>query len=792
MIHTRSLSLGGQVLEFETGRIARQAGGAVTVRCGDTLVLGTATMNQSPRENIDFFPLTCDYEERMYSVGKIPGGFFKREGRPSERAILTCRLIDRPIRPLFPEGMRNDVHVVTMPLSVAQENPPDILAINAASAALAISNIPWNGPVGAVRVGMVDGELILNPTREQIDAGDLDLVVAGTADAILMVEAGAREVTEQRVLDAMQFGHAAIREICAMLAAWRAEVGKKHDEVVIRKVDPELLAAVREHAAAEIRATLSNPDKAARENAVGELKKAVVQQLLERYPERQSELGEAVEKVAKQELRSLIIHERRRPDGRSPSEIRQITCETGILPRAHGSAVFTRGQTQVLSVATLGGTSEDQLIDGLGEEVSKTYMHHYNFPPYSVGEARQMRGPGRREIGHGALAERALRGVLPPQEKFPYVIRVVSDTLESNGSTSMASTCGSTLALMDAGVPLKAPVAGIAMGLITEGDRYEILSDIQGVEDFGGDMDFKVAGTEAGVTAMQLDTKIGGIPWEVMQNAVAQAREGRLFILGKMLETLPGPRQELSLRAPRIFTIEVNPDKIGAIIGPGGKMIKQIQAETGSKIDIEQDGRVFVAAPDGEAGQRAVRMIESLAREVSIGQTFTGRVTRLMGKGAMIEYLPGKEGLIPTHELSHHRIGRPDDVVKMGDEVQAQVISVDPQGRVDLSRRALLNPEEEPAPETISPPRPDRGDGPRGRGGYEGGGGRGRGGYEGGGGRGRGGYEGGGGRGRGGDIPPRTEAAPPAAPEPAPASEAPSSPGGIGVGARFRPPKRQS
>jgi polyribonucleotide nucleotidyltransferase len=777
MVDTRQINLGGQEIEFETGRLAKQAGGAVTIRSGDTLIVATATMSNNPRENIDFFPLTCDYEERMYSVGKIPGGFFKREGKPSERAVLTSRLIDRPVRPLFPDGMRNDVQVVAMPLSVDQENPPDILAINAASAALTLSDIPWNGPVGAVRVGMIDDELILNPTRAQIDTSDLDLIVAGTEDAIMMVEAGANQVPEERLLEAMRFGHDGVKQICAFLKEWRAAAGKPHRETIVKKVDPELLAAARGHAP-ELRAALANPDKAAREGAISDLKNEVVAKLAAGFPERVAELGEAVEKVLKQELRSMILEERKRPDGRAPEDIRQITCEVGLLPRAHGSALFTRGQTQVLSVATLGGTSEDQMIDGLGEEATKEYMHHYNFPPFSVGETRPLRGPGRREIGHGALAERAIKSVLPPKEEFPYVIRVVSDVLESNGSTSMASTCGSTLALMDAGVPLQAPVAGIAMGLMTEGDKYAVLSDIQGMEDFGGDMDFKVAGTESGVTAIQMDTKMGGVPWPVMEDAVAQARRGRLFILEKMLAAISEPREELSRYAPRILSLEINPERIGEVIGPGGKTIKKIQADTNSKIDIEQDGRVFIAAQDQETGMTALRMIEALTKEISMGEVFTGRITRLMGKGAMMEVAPGKEGLIPTHELSHHRIGRPDDVVKVGDEVEAKVISIDSQGRIDLSRKALLNPEEEPEPATISPPRPDRGGygGPRG-------GDRDRDRGPRGGGGGYGGPRGGdrdrdrgprGGEAPRGDIPAR----PPASNE-------------TGVGARFRPPKRQ-
>lgn len=799
MIDSRKLSLGGQEIEFETGRMAKQAGGAVTVRSGDTMVLGTATMSNTPRD-IDFFPLTCDYEERMYSVGKIPGGFFKREGKPSERAVLTSRLIDRPVRPLFPDGMRNDVQVVTMPLSVDQVNPPDILAMNAASAALTISDIPWNGPIGAVRVGMVDGELVLNPTREQIDAGDLELIVAGTEDAIIMVEAGANQVPEAKMLEAMQFGHAAVQEICRFLKQWRQDVGKEHRPIVQKKVDPELLEAARAHAG-KVRETISNPDKAARESAIGDLKKEIVTALAEQFPDRVPELGEAVEKVVKEGLRSLIIEEGRRPDGRGPEDIRQVTCEVGLLPRTHGSALFTRGQTQVLSVATLGGTSEDQMIDGLGEEESKTYMHHYNFPPYSVGETRPMRGPGRREVGHGALAERALRAVLPDKEAFPYVIRVVSDVMESNGSTSMGSTCGSTMAMLDAGVPLKAPVSGIAMGLMTQGDKFVVLSDIQGMEDFGGDMDFKVTGTEEGITAMQMDTKISGIPWEVMQRAVEQARQGRLWIMDKMLAALGTHREELSPFAPRILTVEIHPEQIGEIIGPGGKVIKKIQADTQTKIDIEQDGRVFIAAQDHESGMTAVRMIEALTKKVAVGEVFTGRVTRLMGKGAMMEISPGKEGLIPTHELSHHRIGRPDDVVKVGDTIEAKVISVDMQGRVDLSRKACLDPETEPEPETISPPRPDRG--PRGGGGGFGGDRGGRGGDRGGYGGDRGGDRGprgGGGGGYGGDRGPREGGGGGAPREGGPRGEEPR--GDIpprpevnnetGLGARFRPPRRQS
>ncbi len=797
MVETREIQVGGQTLQLEYGKVGQQANGAVMLRCGDTIVFAAATMAAEPRAGIDFFPLTCDYEERMYSVGKIPGGFFKREGRPSERAILTSRLMDRPLRPLFPDGMRNDVQVVAIPMSVTMESPPDIVAINAASAAITLSDIPWDGPVGAVRVGRVNGEMVLNPSREQIDAGDLDLVVAGTRDAIIMVEAGATQVAEAEMLDAMLFGHRAIQQIASELQAWRDAVGKPKAELTYKKVDPVLVEAVQKGFAGEIRGAIQNPDKAARESGIDDLKKEILLKNGPDFPEREAEVAEAIEKVVKAEVRRLILDDRKRPDGRALDEVRQITCEVGLLPRTHGSGLFTRGQTQILSIATLGGTSEDQMIDGLGEEETKTYMHHYNFPPFSVGETRPLRGPGRREIGHGALAERAVKPMLPDPADFPYVIRDVSETLESNGSTSMGSTCGSILALMDAGVPLKAPVAGVAMGLMSEGDKYAVLTDIQGMEDFGGDMDFKVAGTRDGITAIQMDTKITGISEVVLRDALEQARAGRLFILDQMLAAIAEPREEISRYAPRIFTVEINPERIGELIGPGGKTIKKIQAETGAKIDVEQDGRVFVAAVDGEAGERAVAMINSLVKEAQLGEEFTGPVTRLMGKGAMVEYAPGKEGLVPTYELSHHRIGRPDDVVKVGDAVKVRVIEIDSQGRVNLSRKALINRDEEPEPERISPPPPDRGGfrggdrdrdrdrdrGPRGGGGFGGG---------------RGGYggdrdrdrdrdrgprpprtgPGGGGR----DIPPRDRDRD--------RSEGGGGQGG-GIGARFRPPKRE-
>ena len=690
MVETRELDLGGRTLEVQVGKLAKQAGGAVTLRTGDTIVLGVATMSEDERQGIDFFPLTCDYEERMYSVGKIPGGFYKREGRPGERGILTSRLIDRPNRPLFPDGMRHDVQVVAMPLSVDQETPPDIVAMNAASAALTLSDIPYNGPTGAVRVGLIDGALVLNPSREQLETSALDLIVAGTREAVIMVEAGASEVTEAQMVEAIRFGHEGVQKICAFFEQLRADLGKPKREVALHKVDPALLEKVLGTSLDQIRDAIVNPDKASRESGLSELKDEIVARLAPEFPEREGELGEAVEKAIKSQIRHLVLDEGKRPDGRTPEEIRTITCEVGLLPRAHGSGLFTRGQTQILTVCTLGGTSEDQLIDGLGEEANKRFMHHYNFPPFSVGETRPLRGPGRREIGHGALAERALRGMIPPMEEFPYVCRLVSETLESNGSSSMGSVCGSTLSLMDAGVPLKAPVAGVAMGLMTDGEKYAVLTDIQGMEDFTGDMDFKVAGTQEGITAIQLDSKLAGIKTEILTQALEQARQGRLFILDRMLETIAAPREEMSDFAPRIFTLEISPEKIGDVIGPGGKVIKKIQAETGAKIDIEQSGKVYIACADADGGERARRMIDDLTRDISVGETYQGRVTRLMDFGAFVEILPGKEGLIRTGQLVPGPVERISDVVNVGDELEVKVLEIDSQGRVNLTRRGLI------------------------------------------------------------------------------------------------------
>jgi polyribonucleotide nucleotidyltransferase len=781
MVEAREIDLDGRVLRVETGKVANQANGAVTVQMGDTVVLGTATMSANERENIDFFPLLCDYEERMYAVGKLPGGFYKREGRPSERATLTSRLMDRPLRPLFPDGMRRDVQVVAIPLSVDPETPPDVLAVNAASTALTISDIPFGGPVGCVRVGQIDGQFILNPTREQINASTLDLIVAGTKTHVIGVEAGASEVTEERILEGIRFGHGWVQKICEFQEALAAEVGKPKTEVPLHKVDEELLATVRNSAGAEIRAAIQNPDKAARESGIGELTKEIVIRLAPDFPDRESALEAAIEKVVKKEVRSLVLDEGKRPDGRALDEVRPITCEVGLLPRTHGTGLFTRGQTQILTVATLGATDESQTIDGLGEEEAKRYMHHYNFPPFSVGEVRPLRGAGRREIGHGALAERALRSVIPQMEEFPYVIRLVSEALESNGSTSMGSVCGSTLALMDAGVKIKAPVAGVAMGLMTEGARFKVLTDIQGMEDFGGDMDFKVAGTRDGITAIQMDTKLTGIPWDVFPIALEQARKGRLFIMDKMLAAIAEPREELSPYAPRIFVIEINPERIGDVIGPGGKIIKKIQAETGAKIDIEQSGKVYIACVDAAGGERARKMIDDITRDVTVGEVYQGRVTRLMNFGAFVEILPGKEGLVHVSQLAPHRVERPEDVVKIGDELTVRVAEIDSQGRINLTRKGLLTPEEEAELAAAAAARPPSGGGGGGRApppGPRGGGGRGPGGggppsgrRDGGGGgfgRGRGGGGGGGGRG-----------------------ESREGSGEAGVGARFRPPKRK-
>ncbi|HHV61602.1 MAG TPA: polyribonucleotide nucleotidyltransferase [Firmicutes bacterium] len=694
MEYCLEMVLGGRRLALETGKMARQANGSVLVRYGDTVVLVTACASKEPREGIDFFPLVVDYEERLYAVGKIPGGWIKREGRPSEQATLSARMIDRPIRPLFPKGFRNDVQVVATVLSVEKDNVPDIPALIGASAALTISDIPFAGPIGGVRVGRVDGEFVINPTFEQSEKSDLYLVVAGTKDAILMVEAGANEVPEEVILDGIMFAHGSIKEIIELQERLREAVGKPKLEVPLYEVNAEIEAKVRAYASDKLRAAIRTDDKLAREDLIN----AVKDETLEKFKE---ELGEdfetyeidvrtVLDAIVKEEVRHMILNEQIRPDGRRLDEIRPIACEVGLLPRVHGSGLFTRGQTQVLTSLTLGAVGEEQMLDGLGEEESKRYMHHYNFPPYSVGEVRPIRGAGRREIGHGALAERALLPVIPPEEEFPYTIRLVSEVLESNGSTSQASVCGSSLALMDAGVPIKRPVAGIAMGLVKEDDKVAILSDIQGIEDALGDMDFKVAGTRNGVTAIQMDIKIKGISKDIMKEALERARVGRLFILDKMEEVIAEPRKELSPYAPRMITMEIDPEKIRDVIGPGGKMIRKIIDETGAKIDIEDDGRVFIATPDESAGRRAKEMIESLTRDVEVGKIYTGTVTRIMNFGAFVEILPGKEGLVHISELARGRVNRVEDVVKVGDTILVKVTEIDRQGRINLSHKDAL------------------------------------------------------------------------------------------------------
>lgn len=694
-MHSFEIQLGGRKLVIESGKMAKQASGAVLVRYGDTAVLVTATASAEPREGIDFFPLTVDYEERLYSVGKIPGGFIKREGRPSESAILAGRLIDRPIRPLFADGFRNDVQVVATVLSVDQNNPPEIPAMIGASCALCISDIPFNGPIGGVRIGRIDEQFVINPTIEQQEQSELNLVVAGTKDAVLMVEAGAKEVSEDIILDAIEFGHSVIREIVDFQEKIVSQIGKEKRQIKLYEVADDIALSVREYVADRLEEAVRNADKLAREEAIKLVKQDAAAHFEEIYPENSKEVQYVIQKVLKSIVRRMITVEKIRPDGRALDEVRPITCEVGVLARTHGSGLFTRGQTQVLNIATLGAIGDEQILDGLGVEESKRYMHHYNFPSFSVGETRPSRGPGRREIGHGALAERALVPVIPSETEFPYTIRLVSEVLESNGSSSMASVCGSTLSLMDAGVPIKRPVSGVAMGLVKEGDNFTILTDIQGMEDALGDMDFKVAGTEKGVTAIQMDIKISGINKEILTAALDQAKQGRKHILGKMLDVISEPRQELSPYAPRIITMEIDPDKIRDVIGPGGKTIKKIIDETGVTIDIEDDGKVFIAATDVEAGQRAVRIIETLVRDVEVGGIYLGKVTRLMTFGAFVEILPGKEGLVHISQLALERVAKVEDVVKVGDEIMVKVTEIDRQGRVNLSRKEILKAEQD-------------------------------------------------------------------------------------------------
>jgi polyribonucleotide nucleotidyltransferase len=697
MIHRQEAVIGGRVMSIETGRVAEQANGAVLVRYGDTVLLATAVGSNEPREGIDFFPLTVDVEERMYAAGKIPGGFIKREGRATEHAILACRLTDRPLRPLFPKGYRNDVQIVITVLSADQENDSDILGIVGASAALSLSNIPFAGPVGAVRVGYVDGQLVINPLESQMVESRLDLAIAGTSDAVMMVEAGAKELPEDVMLEAVRFGHETMQDIIKMQEKLVQAVNVEKRAFTPAPVDEELKTKVATFVAPRFEAAVNNANKAARSAALSLVKEELVASLGEQYPDRMKEIIAFYEKELKSYVRNAILDHGMRVDGRDLKTIRPVSCEVGLLPRTHGSAIFTRGQTQVLSVITLGSPGDEQILDGLAAAESKRFLHHYNFPPFSTGESKPMRGPGRREIGHGALAERAISAVLPTKDEFPYTIRAVSDVLSSNGSSSMGSVCGTTLSLMDAGVPIHAPVAGVAMGLITgEGERagkWAVMSDIQGIEDALGDMDFKVAGTADGVTALQMDIKVKGITYEIMAKAMEQAREGRMFIMEKMLDTIDAPREELSPFAPRIQTVKINPDKIGAVIGPGGKVIRKIQEESGAKLDIEDDGSVHISATSGEAMQMAIDAVRALTEEVEVGRIYTGTVRRLVDFGAFVEILPGKEGLVRTSQLADYQVMRPEDVVSVGDEITVMAIEVDPQGRVNLSRRAALSGE---------------------------------------------------------------------------------------------------
>jgi len=688
---TTSAQLGNQTVTFETGKLAMQAGGAVTVRLGDSIVFGAATMGNEPKEEQDFFPLTVEYEEKMYAGGRIPGSFFRREGKPSEESVLTARLTDRPIRPLFNKSMRNEVQIILTSLSADLENPLDILAINAASAALMISDIPWDGPVGAVRVARIDGQFICNPTYAQMEESELDLRIAGTRDAILMVEAGANEIPENVMLEALLFGHARLQPLIDAQIQLAGMAAKPKREVPLFPLDQEMIDRVYQRAAHEIERNLDTPHtKAELNSAMEKLVKNLVEELSADEPDKTELVKNAFHEVEKSVVRQRILERHLRPDGRSLNEIRPIWCEVGTSPRAHGSGLFTRGETQVLTLATLGTPKEAQEIDTLSPTESKRYMHHYNFPPYSTGEVRGLR-TSRREIGHGALAERALVPVLPSEEEFPYTLRLVSETLSSNGSSSMASVCGSTLALMDAGVPIQAPVTGIAMGLIKEEDKYVVLSDIQGLEDHLGDMDFKVTGTEKGITALQMDIKIKGITAQIMSEALEQARQGRSFILQKILEVIPAPNPDLKAHAPRITTVKIPVEKIGAIIGPGGKMIRAIQEETNTRIDIQDDGTVFITATNGTSEGAAREKILSLTETPVLGQIYTGKVVRITDFGAFVEILPNVDGMVHISQLDSERVNRVEDVVQLGDEINVMITGIDESGKIRLSRQAVLD-----------------------------------------------------------------------------------------------------
>jgi polyribonucleotide nucleotidyltransferase len=687
-LKSMEIGLEDGAITLETGKVAKQADGAVTVRCGDTIVLVTVMGSKEPLEGVDFFPLVVDVEERMYAAGKIPGGFFKREGRPSEKSILNARLVDRPIRPSFPKAFRYEIQIIATTFSVDQVNPPDVLALIGASAALTISDIPFDNPIAGVRIGRVDGRWIVNPTFQELELSELDVIIAGNKSAILMVEAGATEVSEEVVVEALQRGHEAVKQIIAKIEEFREMAGVPKRELVAAEIDPEIDHSVRELAMEKLKEALRIADKQSREERISELRQQVKDEISASLPEgseKEKDISSALKQLEKEEARRMVLQENIRMDGRGLDEIRPVSCEVGVLPRTHGTGLFTRGQTQVLTALTLGTVGEGQIVDGLGIEESKRYMHHYNFPPFSTGEIGMMRGPRRREIGHGALAERALLPVIPDEEEFPDTIRLVSEVLESNGSSSMASVCGSTLALMDAGVPIKAPVAGIAMGLVKEADEVAILTDILGMEDALGDMDFKVAGTERGITALQMDMKVEGVDQEVLGKALAKAREARLFILGKIGEVIAEPRDEVSEFAPRIITMKINQDKIREVIGPGGKMIRSIIDETGATIDIQDDGTIYVGSKDEEGGEKAKAMIELITKEPKRGEQYQGTVTKTTNFGAFVEILPGKEGLVHISRLARGRVAKVEDVVKVGDKILVEVVDIDRQNRIALA-----------------------------------------------------------------------------------------------------------
>lgn len=689
-----SMELAGRNLTIETGQLAQLANGSALVRYGDTVILSTATASPAPREGIDFFPLSVDYEEKLYAVGKIPGGFIKREGKPSEKAILTARVIDRPIRPLFPKDLRNDVVVVNTVLSVDQDNSPEIAAMIGTSVALSISDIPFNGPIGGVVLGLVDGEIIINPNAAQREKSEMYVTLAGTSEKITMIEAGAKEVSEEIMMKAVKKGHEEIKKITEFIKGIVAEVGKPKFEYQSAEVPKELYDAVYGLTYEKLREAVLTDDKTVRDERVSAITEEATQQLAETFPESAAQIAEAIYKIERKIVREYILKEGKRVDGRRLDEIRPMSAAVSLLPRAHGSGLFQRGQTQVMTIVTLGSISEAQMLDGVDLEEEKRYMHHYNFPGFSVGEAKTSRGPGRREIGHGALAERALEPVIPSEEEFPYAIRLVSEVLMSNGSTSQGSVCGSTLALMDAGVPIKAPVAGISAGLVIDEEnpeRFVTFMDIQGIEDFFGDMDFKVAGTKKGITAIQMDIKVDGLSYEIIEQALQLTRKGRWQILDEIiLPVISEPRKSLSPYAPKMYRLDIDPDKIREVIGQGGKVINRIIDETGVKIDIEDDGRVLVSTPDEEAGKRALAIIEAIARDVQPGQVFLGRVTRIMNFGAFVEFAPGKEGLVHISKLDNKRVSRVEDVCKVGDKMLVKVLDIDKQGRINLSRKDAL------------------------------------------------------------------------------------------------------